>query len=34
MRQELRDMLGPKVNLTEDLRELRAADAADEARHR
>ena len=34
MRQELRDLLGPNVNLTEDLHQLRAADAADEARHR
>lgn len=34
MRQELRDMLGPNVKLTQDLRELRAADAVDEARHR
>jgi len=34
MRQELRDMLGQSANLTQDLRELRAADAADEARHR
>jgi bifunctional DNA-binding transcriptional regulator/antitoxin component of YhaV-PrlF toxin-antitoxin module len=34
MRQELREMLGEGVNLTADLRELRAADAADEARHR
>ena len=34
MRQELRDLLGPNVNLTQDLHELRATDAADEARHR
>ncbi|MGH7173845.1 MAG: AbrB/MazE/SpoVT family DNA-binding domain-containing protein [Gemmataceae bacterium] len=34
MRQELRDMLGKKVNLTEDLRQLRAADAENETRHR
>ena len=34
MRRELRDMLGPNVNLTQDLRGLRAIDAADEARHR
>ena len=34
MREELRAMLGNNVNLTEDLHQLRAADAADEARHR
>jgi len=34
MRQELRDMLGKGVNLMGDLRELRAADAEDAARHR
>jgi bifunctional DNA-binding transcriptional regulator/antitoxin component of YhaV-PrlF toxin-antitoxin module len=34
MRQELRDMLGKGVNLMDDLRELRAADAEDAARHR
>lgn len=34
MRQELRDLLGPNVNLTEELRQMRAADAADEARRR
>ncbi len=33
MRQELRDLLGPGVNLTQELRQMRAADA-DEARHR
>ena len=34
MRQELRDMLGQGVNMMDDLRELRAADAEDAARHR
>ena len=34
MRQELRDILGKNVNLTEELRELRAADAENETRHR
>jgi bifunctional DNA-binding transcriptional regulator/antitoxin component of YhaV-PrlF toxin-antitoxin module len=34
MRQELRTMLGKNINLTQDLLALRAADAADEARHR
>ena len=34
MRKELRAMLGNNVNLTEDLHQLRAADTADEARHR
>ena len=34
MRQELRDMLGRGVNLMDDLRDLRAADAEDAARHR
>lgn len=34
MRQELREMLGQNVNLTQDLRQLRAADAADETHHR
>jgi hypothetical protein len=34
MRQELRAMLGDGVNLMEDLRDLRAADAADETHHR
>ena len=34
MREELRALLGKNVSLTQDLRELRVADAADEARHR
>ena len=34
LRQELRDMLGPGVKLTDDLRAMRATDAEDEARHR
>ncbi len=34
MRQELRSMLSPGTNLMDDLRELRSADADDEARHR
>ena len=34
LRQELRGLLGPCVNLTDDLRAMRAADAGDEARHR
>jgi hypothetical protein len=34
MRQVLRDMLGENINLTDDLRQLWAADVADEARHR
>jgi len=34
MRQELRDMLGKGVNLMDDLRQMRAADAEDAARHR
>jgi hypothetical protein len=34
MREDLREMLGPGVNLMDDLRELRAADVEDEARHR
>ncbi len=34
MRQDLRSMLGDGVNLMHDLRELRAADVEDEARHR
>jgi len=34
MRQDLRDMLGEGVNLIDDLRDLRAADAEDAARHR
>lgn len=34
VRQELRDMLGEGVNLMGDLRQMRAADAADEASHR
>jgi len=34
MRQDLRAMLGEGVNLMDDLRQMRAADAADEADHR
>jgi bifunctional DNA-binding transcriptional regulator/antitoxin component of YhaV-PrlF toxin-antitoxin module len=34
MRQELRTGVGKNTNLMEDLRALRAADAADEAHHR
>ena len=34
MRQELRNMLGPGIDLRQDLRELRALDAKDEANHR